>query len=184
MIINNIEGRLVNTKANEAILKNLVHREFFDLSVYYVLVIEATEEYKKVSKITYDIADEYGLSEEDLYSSAVKNADEPVLVNMSSPFFQMIALANANMHNGSFYMLNTSLLDAAANAWDVIDILIIPSSIHETILVPFNEENRWALLNDVNDLVKSVNETVVVEEDRLSDHAYLYSTDTKLYTSV
>lgn len=52
--------------------------------------------------------------------------------------------------------------------------MIIPSSIHEVLLV--TEENLDNI-ETYNQMVREVNATQVTKEERLSDHVYVYSVD-------
>ncbi len=51
------------------------------------------------------------------------------------------------------------------------DYIILPSSVHEVILVPCNEGVQY---NNLSDMVRAVNENAVEAEEVLSDHAYKY----------
>ena len=52
------------------------------------------------------------------------------------------------------------------------DVIILPSSIHEAILLPDKDEMDYS---DMRDMVKSINESEVPDEDILSDQVYRYS---------
>ena len=49
------------------------------------------------------------------------------------------------------------------------DFLIIPSSIHEVIVLPYDKTMDPG---DIDAMIREVNETQVSEQDRLSDHVY------------
>ena len=51
------------------------------------------------------------------------------------------------------------------------DYYILPSSLHETIIVPAAENVDCEALNN---MVKEINGCEVSEEERLSDHCYFY----------
>ena len=53
------------------------------------------------------------------------------------------------------------------------DLYIIPSSIHETILLPMLGDD-WEALSQ---MVKEVNATQLAPEEILSDHVYLYKSE-------
>lgn len=53
------------------------------------------------------------------------------------------------------------------------DVMVIPSSIHEVIIMP----DTLVSVQDINTIIKAVNKEVE-PEDRLSDHCYHYSKDT------
>jgi hypothetical protein len=57
------------------------------------------------------------------------------------------------------------------------DFYILPSSVHETILVPVSEDIQ---LDYLRDMVREINRTEVAPEEVLSDNVYIYSrrTDT------
>ena len=53
--------------------------------------------------------------------------------------------------------------------------ILLPSSIHEVILIP---KSKSPDLKDLNEMINEVNETQVQEEEVLSDHAYYYEKNT------
>lgn len=52
------------------------------------------------------------------------------------------------------------------------DLIILPSSVHEVLLLPYTDGTDFRQLKD---MVECVNRTEVSEEEVLSDHVYLYS---------
>ena len=52
--------------------------------------------------------------------------------------------------------------------------IVLPSSLHETIVLPSREEAEYKRLAD---MVREVNDTQVDAEERLSYHVYVYSRD-------
>lgn len=87
---------------------------------------------------------------------------------------QMFVLTNKQKINGAACMLYTGVLKGFALSVDK-DIYILPSSIHEVILVPaasgISEEQ-------LNCMIKEVNREEVEDGDVLSDHIYIYRKDT------
>lgn len=57
------------------------------------------------------------------------------------------------------------------------DLIIIPSSVHEVLVLPKDESYRSAEI--WNRMVREVNETQLEGEEVLSDHIYLYCKETK-----
>lgn len=51
------------------------------------------------------------------------------------------------------------------------DLYIIPSSIHEVIIMPYVKESD---INEINRIIEEVNMNNVQEEERLSGHVYMY----------
>lgn len=58
------------------------------------------------------------------------------------------------------------------------DIICIPSSVHEWLCVPLQDDIR---AEAVNDSIRQVNRSVVDPEDILSDHAYIYRRESGKY---
>lgn len=58
------------------------------------------------------------------------------------------------------------------------EFYILPSSVHEVILIKKNGESHMSLL-ELEEMVKSINQTEVAKEERLSDHVFLYDMKTK-----
>lgn len=88
---------------------------------------------------------------------------------------RMYVLSNHTKMNGAICVLYDGILDSFA---DKIrnDIFILPSSVHEVILVPVEESMTSDTLRA---MVKEVNETQVEVEEVLSNSVYRYEWDTK-----
>ena len=52
------------------------------------------------------------------------------------------------------------------------DLIILPSSIHEVLLLPYEANLSF---QELTDMVSHINRAEVPVEDRLSDQVYLYS---------
>lgn len=88
----------------------------------------------------------------------------------------MLVASYGNKINGAAVICDTDLLRNVAQKYDS-DILIIPSSIHECILV-VNCDQIQSDMASFDFMVQEVNNTEVDEEERLSDHVYVYRKDT------
>ena len=55
------------------------------------------------------------------------------------------------------------------------DLYVLPSSVHEVIVVPAS----LSAAGDLGEMVRSVNKEVVSEIEYLSDHPYYYSRERK-----
>ncbi|GLC80989.1 DUF5688 family protein [Lacrimispora brassicae] len=56
------------------------------------------------------------------------------------------------------------------------DLIILPSSVHEVLLLPIDNDIDF---REFQELVKYVNQAEVAVEDRLSDNVYLYNRSIK-----
>lgn len=89
--------------------------------------------------------------------------------------FGMYVLTNTRRYYGAAGILNTSVLENFAEQVQN-DFYIIPSSIHEVILVP-NDGSMQA--EELRELINDVNQNFVKIEEILSDHAYYYDRELK-----
>ena len=185
--------RLLHTKWNPELLNALPHIPFLDLSV--VFYIELDKDGGKLSKVVdHTLANAWGVNEQELYAEALKNTPEKRMAyfkdfesvllgeltdketaalrncekEMGIP--QLYLLTNKNRFHGAATLLYPGLLRQCAESLGS-DLVILPSSVHEVILLRADDEAKqhpWA------DFITDVNHTDVAENDVLSDHPYLY----------
>lgn len=87
----------------------------------------------------------------------------------------MYVLSNEQRLNGAAVVLNDKVMeDVAKQVGD--DFFVLPSSLHELLIVPKNEDVKIA---DLEAIVQEVNATQVSPEERLSDHVYEYDAKEK-----
>lgn len=188
-----LQGRLVNTESNKAILSNMPHREFLDLSVIYVVEIEGYENCIGSIKVTNEHMKLWNVSEEILYQQAMQNmilANDGYVVSMAEMLKQQLGeeadmiisedemlyvIGNKKGTYGAIEILNENLLKTFADQIES-DFLIIPSSVHECLLMSILDKNMD--LTFVSDMVRDVNNTVVSKEDILSYCVYKYQRST------
>ncbi len=180
---------LVSTKQNKELLKTAVSRSVLDLSVVYQVRFESPDERIYSMKLTYPMLKEYGIDEETVYDSAIRNlkTDGYAFYNMEDVFGMfmpggMTADPVSHLDDGSmFVLLNRSKQYAAAGLLDLEmirraaggrDFYVLPSSIHEVIFVPTSDDVDQEMLTE---MVRQVNASEVAESERLSDHAYFYN---------
>ena len=93
------------------------------------------------------------------------------IVHTDDPLYPMFVLTNSEGLFGASCMLYDQLIHSYAERFQS-DFYILPSSIHEVILVPaFKNE----LMDLFSEMVREVNQSQVAAEEILSDHAYYYS---------
>lgn len=193
-----IYPKLVNTEKNEMMLCKLPHRQCLDLSlVYYVRPETASGEMHGSILIQNGHMKCWDADEETLFQTAWKNmesTDEMQLEDMNNIIKQMFGagdfitakiaeepqmyvFSNKDRINGAVQMCSRSALKKAAESIGS-DFWILPSSIHELILVPIYAIEGDAL--DLAELVRDVNNTQLQPEEILSYHVYRYSRDTEM----
>ena len=95
---------------------------------------------------------------------------EAMLEAMIPPVDSMYVLTNEAKVNGAAAILDDKLMDQVAERVGG-NFYIIPSSIHELLVIPKSAGIERA---ELENMVKDVNETQVAPEERLSDHVYVY----------
>ena len=90
----------------------------------------------------------------------------------------MYVATNKENCNGASVLLYT--MDENNGIWNLAkemdtDLYIIPSSIHEVILIPIKDDLKK---ESILQMIKEVNTTVLEETDILSDNLYILEKDT------
>jgi regulator of protease activity HflC (stomatin/prohibitin superfamily) len=87
----------------------------------------------------------------------------------------MYVLSNADKLNGAAALLDAKTMEDISEKLGG-DFVVLPSSIHETIVLPLNEDMDRHTLEA---MVQDVNAGQVAPEERLSDHVYMYDSQAK-----
>lgn len=189
-----IRAKLVNAAQNRERLEKVPHRMFLDLAVvYYVKADDFWE--KGIGSITVNgqHMKVWEQEEENLYETAISNmrsdggpcfeSFEDIIKQMAVEYagleekleqqqnVGMYILTNRNQKYGAAEILNKSVLRSIAD--QIGDkFVVLPSSLHEVIVLKADEKADYERFAD---MVKMVNATQLSEEERLSDHVYVYS---------
>lgn len=106
--------------------------------------------------------------EESYYETAVE--ERFAEINNLDEEIKMYIPTNKHKLNGAACILYDGVLENFANKINR-DIFILPSSIHEVILVPVVDSIKK---QELTDMVREVNSEAVEEGEILSDHVYIY----------
>jgi len=188
-----IRGRLINTEKNKELLATLPHRDFLDLSIIYTLDVKPSKGHETGNiKITNDLMNSWQVEEEILYQQMMANMEileEGTINSMASimeeilgtdpmlvpSYFPMYVISNQNKMHGAIEILNKELLEKASTMLGG-DFYIIPSSIHEWILLP--SQGNEADTVHFRSMVQEVNDFHVANEEVLSYNLYLFRQET------
>lgn len=184
----NVKGlldlRLINRVLNEEHLTDIPYESFIDLAIIVVARLEESTRQQAVVKVTKQLIEMWGVSFHEVYEDARKNFMErkPLKKKMTDviraldPEFplndidiSMYVITNETMIYGASAILNNAFMDQLTTEIGD-DLIVIPSSIHECIVVPASNISEDA----INVIIREVNCTNVKPEERLSDHMYLY----------
>ena len=186
-----ISCKLINYCRNIEYLSDKPYTPIADLAaVYYIGIGFSDYGYGSVI-INNQILESYKISVEELHAIALQNMqkDKARLLPMTdiikgllsdtsdiSDFEQtnvpMFVLTNEEKINGASKLLDSITMDEVAKRIGT-NFYILPSSIHETILVTATD----CSISELEKMVMEVNETEVAAEEILSDHVYRYNYD-------
>lgn len=109
---------------------------------------------------------------EEIESDIVGRVKEEVYQMKGNKMIDMYVLTNEEKINGAVCMLFTNIIRNFSDEHKS-DVYIIPSSIHELILIP----NTLGNVDELNEIINQVNAEEVDPTEVLSDHAYIYRRD-------
>lgn len=191
---NKITYQLVSKERNKQFLESVPHLPFLNMAVVFYIIHHVSKEGMESICVTNELAGKWGLSAKSLYIIAEKNTPillPPIIDTMehtlellmgeincaiepakdSNKPIPMHIMTNKYQINGASVLLYHGLLDGLAEKLGT-DLYVIPSSIHELIIMP--AEDGSLSLSKLSDMVKEINENHVKEEEILSDCAYYY----------
>lgn len=185
----NIAYKLINLSKNVDLLNGIPHVPFLDLAIVFFLLLETTERGSATILITKDMLEFWHITQDELFHIATENSPnllyaefKPMSVVIQELLHQtpaytewdensMYVLSNHHRHFGAACILYNRVLEDIGNQLND-DFYILPSSIHEVIILP-TEHLPNAL--ELNEMISEINKTQVSEEEVLSDHAYFYN---------
>ena len=194
--------KLVNAEMNAEYLSDKPHTLIEDLAVVYAVDLGGSDAGHMSAPITNNLMEQYGVTTQELHDIALQNLSESqiefktmrdVLVDMMFPdgiqegdpraFMlppeeenpSMYVLSNAEKLNGAAALLDSKTMEDISEKLGG-DFIVLPSSIHETIVLPLNEDMDRHTLEA---MVQDVNAGQVAPEERLSDHVYMYDSQEK-----
>ena len=88
--------------------------------------------------------------------------------------FPPMYVLGATADNGAVYMTDLELLRGFCDKIES-DVYIIPSSVHEVLLIPVDGTESESMLNE---MIADVNKTELEPVEVLSNHAYYFSRNT------
>lgn len=181
-----VRGRLsmemVETGRNAGGLRHIPHEEMEDLSVVCRIVVGLNRQSRDTVLVTNEMLNHYGITKDQLMSDARENAPKilPATVNSLSEVLgiptdpgaqDVLYVASVEgMSHGAGVLAYPGFLDSAAEKLGG-DFFILPSSIHEVLLMR-DEGNITA--RELQNIISSVNREEVAPAERLSNHAYRY----------
>lgn len=170
---------LVNAERNQERLKEIPHRMVEDLAVIYRLHMGKNQNSLYSAVINQSMLDYWKMTEEELFETAMACRKELAPYLLEYFFPDTLVLTNQEQIEGASCLLYPEALEEITRRLGG-DFIILPSSIHEVIVM----ESIGANPEKLNAMVNEVNETTVAEDEILSDHAYFYNASTQKMSSL
>ena len=181
--------KLINARQNIGLLQQVPSHPVMDLAmVYGVYMGEYRGAFSSVL-IRNEHMDMWGMSEKEIRERALENTPKlmpaeictmgemlsasSIELEIPEEAIPMYVMTNRMRLNGAATMLYEDMLPDFARSIGT-DIYIIPSSVHELILLPDDGRGNPQTFKD---MIREVNDTQVDREEILSYSLYRYSTD-------
>ncbi len=179
-ILQNVTLAIRGKTGDESILKLSARG---DLELYFRLNMEFNGERASI-KVSQQMIKIAGIEKSELYEAAFRNTEKEakimsmidMLRDMGYPVPEgaedncpLFVATNKNRCEGAAVMECKDVIDHFCIDHGYKGVAIIPSSIHEVLLVPITTNMSEEYMNN---MIKEVNETQVSEHERLSDHVY------------
>lgn len=183
-------------RLRKATYRDDVKRPFLDMEIYYSVFL--SEENGQVASTRVDnyLLEKWGVTESDVFEVAKANAEkeakvislidlmmkikretcgllpvEPYDENGAVP---MYVITNNQCVNGAASIISTDVMDKVAEYMDG-DVIILPSSIHEVIIIKDGTGNY----EDLASMVRDINGEYVASEEVLTNSVYVYDREAK-----
>lgn len=190
---------VVSAEVNAGLLDKVPHHELEDMAIVYRFVLDNHEDGRATILVTNNLLDNYGVTAEQLHADAMLNAPEikPAVIQgmtevMSEIMGDDFAMLGVEVNPADEVMFVASVSDKIHGASVIAyqdfmdqaaqklggDFFVLPSSIHEVLLVKDDgNSNARALKN----MVEEVNATQVSPEEKLTDNVYHYDSKEHIF---
>ncbi len=183
--------RLVNQNSNALLLEDVPFLPYLDLAIVFSIMLKIRDDNYGTVLIHNSLLEEWGIAISELFDIAKENTYQALapdcipleellgdmlpqaerdLFGDLTPAFPMYVLSNTRRFHGAGVICYPEYLKNLSEELGQ-DLYIIPSSIHEVLVVPMDAELNLEILSD---MVQQVNATQVAPEEVLANHAYYY----------
>lgn len=185
--------KLINAEKNVVFLTEVPHYRLGDLAIIFQVLLNSSELHGSASiTIRNEHLKMWNIDAETIFDLAKKNAAEKhpvriqsmleVLSEMTGELPEemmgmeetqmMFVLSNEVKLNAASGIIFTDKLQEFADKRGA-DLFILPSSVHEVLLVPNTDNTNMSVL-ELTNMVKEVNATQLAPDEILSDTVYFY----------
>lgn len=179
--------------STEQVPSSIPYREVLDFSIVYGILVSYNKNSTTFITITEDIKNRYSWTEEELFQLSMENTcrlfpeqmqsmveilsrEFPDMANtLENDTIGCTVISNRfNFYGFSVIFYPRVLVRLAEEKGG--NLVIIPSSVHEALVLV---DNGMVDTVEINQTIRFVNHTQVLEEEQLSNQAYYYDRETK-----
>lgn len=188
-ILERVEYRLVNKALNKKLLIEVPHKDFLDLAVMYNVIVNKDESKSATFLVNNEMIEALEINHEELEEAARRNTEKSgfkktnmidIMENINGVKVKnkeadyampMYVLTNDMGHNGANVMLYSNLFNELSDEYGS-DLYVLPSSVHEVIVIPVLPDADPVILKMI---VAEINRTEVSKEEILSETVYKWN---------
>lgn len=180
--------KLILANKNERLLQSMPFIAYLDFAIVFYILFEIDESGTATIPITHELMQIWDVTLDDIQQHAFQNAPQllpavfkpmkVVIDELLGTKFQqedcseelMYVLTNSLKSFGAACILYDGMLDEISKQLGE-NFYVLPSSIHEMIIIPESNSPSRAHLDE---MITDVNQTHVAEEELLAEHVYYY----------
>lgn len=194
-----LEIHLCDTKKNSNRLQGMIHTEHGDFSAtYHIRISDMTQDGVASTPVTPQHMETWGITTDQLHQDALKSdlqkgAQFADIMEMMESMMTgeepknlltsgdrgggdgMYCLTNSEKLNGASLLLQDNLMQQIGGIVGS-NFYVLPSSVHETLIVP---DNGMLDLRELSVMVYDINRAEVEPQDWLSDNVQYYDMETR-----
>ena len=182
--------KLINREMNREYLKKVPYVPYLDMAVVFHCPLESDKSGETNVPVCNNHLDIWGITKDELYAAAMANTPKllpPAIQSMGEVMMELMGnpcdmpisdeegalyiLSNRNRRYGAGCLLYKDVLEKFSDSHQGADLYILPSSIHEVILIPVTEELNPEKLVE---MIHIVNAEQLAPEEVLSDNLYQF----------
>ena len=161
--------QVINQEKHAEELERHIYRNHYELAITCHIDVSHVVGLPATITVTHEMVDLMGIDEDQIIDDAISNA--PGLAGEEiGDGIPMIILTNRDKRYGAGVVFYPGLLAKISDETGV-NLLLIPSSVHEFICIPECEGMDY---DDINLLITETNRGIVAENEILSDRLFRY----------
>ena len=182
--------KLINLATNKELLETIPYIPYLDLAIVFYVMLEKEDSHSSTLLVNYKLMKEWNVTTKELEELAKENTpnilpykftpmsdviSELLGHEVDSPLeVEMYVLNNTQSSFGAITLLYDNVLENIEEKLQA-GFYVLPSSIHEVLVVPMTSAISK---NELIAMVESVNSTEVSPQEILSNNVYTYNTKT------